>query len=1310
MPPEKFEQLVDELTRFAEKNPQAYRWRVFALAALGYGYIFFILSMVLICTIVLISLLLESHLSVVIAKVILVVGGLLYIILRALWVRVPPPQGKVLTREQVPPLFEILDDIRKRFQAPPIHTVLLTDQLNAAIVQIPRLGVFGWQKNYLIVGMPLFQALSVEQLTAVLAHEYGHLSGAHGRWGAWIYRLRQTWDRLISGLRENQSWGNRLFYRFFEWYVPFFNIYSFVLARQEEFEADKYSSEINGSAPAAQALVSVDFKIRFLVERFWKKLYQHADNTEEPLHSPYLLLQKILPQTYDKALTPKEKQQWLADALAQRTNIDDTHPSLADRLTALGEIAEIPSPIKINAATHCFGDHLFEILEEFSNQWKQNIAPQWLERFNYVQQSKETLKSLMDKAKLETLTVSECWQRAELVREFYGNDQALPFYQLILKKDPQYAAAYFAIGKIFLEKQHPKTPFFLKKSMECDSYFIVFACEQLHLFYQQQGQLETAQFYLERAQARAQEEQLADLERNSLNYKDNFLEHHLNINPNLEENETNILDNLIEQLKEDKTIKRLYLVRKDLQYFPEKPLYVLGIVRTMGLRNKNDNTEYAKNISKIINLPIELLIVVIDDYPKLYRKVKKIPHALIYQKNITWWKKWWILALFLLAISPILFLLQSEEEIPQFTPQLISKPLIKITEIPPVISQENLLTIAQQQTQFKLNHVLSYDKRLIEGLKLAFETYPPLLADMPAPSVEINIKQLDEEHFEIIYQINFNNQKAIYYHVILSNQPDQVLNNFQAILTTFAQFKTIFQPRRFPNTLNEATLKQLNNEILHFDTFEYLKQLQFIDHQISHRKENFTILLSASEMFGWLSFFNNHQRSTILSDKLAIQSLVYLLMGNHFSVDSSYQQGLLLLALDYPNAALSFFTRKSNHLLSQLLSAFIWHDVDFIQKTSEEKATFHQISWYLMMRAYHNMQASGWTNFFMQRIIEKYPTFIAGKNYIIAQGKVELTRVLTYPYLAEIFLQHLKIAELLLDINLSEKKRDLIRNPRYKIETDDWATFYQQLLDENTQLKNTQSTILSISLLRDVLIEEVLNTLIISYELAADQLFDLGRADNVLTAIETVFANSPVFQALQLRQKMKRQQTADIENDLSTVSLNQTNPFLLKTILSIYATFANDAKKRPEIFKMLETYRLLQYPNVRGHVQLSKIYEQFYYVPQAHAYLKNAGKLDPFQSAYQIPFPEIKPLIPPEILNRELAYSLNEAKDMLLTPEQRCTLNLNDAVLKMKQNQVIEALNDLLMGLETQAIHQPDYDLTLQWLKQLKNSMQPIKK
>lgn len=1294
---EKFEQLVDKLTLFAEKNAQAYRWRVFALAVLGYAYIALILFTVLIIAIALVVFLVKNHLSFVAVKFIIVVGGVLFIILKALWIRLPEPQGKILTREQAPPLFEILDTIRQRLNAPKIHMVLLTNELNASIVQHPRLGVFGWQKNYLMIGMPLLQALSVEQLTAVLAHEYGHLSGAHGRWGTWIYRIRQTWDRLILGFQESKNWGNGLFYRFFKWYAPFFNAYSFVLARQEEYEADRYSSEINGSASAAQALVSVELKARFLQERFWHKLYQLADNTAEPLHKPYRLLQKILPLTYNKALTPEEKQQWLNDALMRRTSANDTHPALAERLAALGETAQFPLPIKVNAATHCFGEHLIDFLDELNHEWEESIAPQWLARFNYVQQSKETLKTLIDKSKTEILTISECWQRAELARELYGNEKALPFYQLILKKEPQHAAANFTIGAIFLEKQHPRAPIFLKKSMEYDSNFIVIACEQLHFFYQQQGDLETARFYLERAQARVREEQLAAIERNQLNNKDNFHEHQLN---------EAIIHQLLEQLKNDKTIKRLYLVQKTLQYLPDNPLFILGIVRTTGLRLKS-NTEYVQEISKLIKLPVEMLIFIMDDHATLRRKLKKVPHALIYQKNTVWWMTWWAWLLFLLIILGGMLVFQNATETSFNSPSTTSTPIVKTTFPPPIVSQDNLLTLAQQQTQFKLNHILPFDQRLVEGLKLAFERYPAVLADMPTPSVEISRQQLNEEHFEVSYQISFPNRKPINYQLLLSNQPDQVLNNFQAILTTFAQFKTIFQPRHFPYTITDTTLKQLNNEILHFDTFEYLKQLQFIDIQLANRKESPSLLLSASEMLSWLSFFNNHQRSPLLGDKLATYALMYLLMGSHFSTDSIYQQGLLLLALDYPNAALGLLARKNNHVLSQLLSAFIRHDIEFLEKVSEEKAPYHQISWYLMMRVYQNAQNIGWAHFFMQRLVEKYPAFIVGKNYITAQGKIELTRVLTYPYLAEIFLQHLKIAEYFLNINLSEKKQDLIRKPRYQIETDDWATFYHQLSDQNTQLKNPQSAILTIQMLRELLTEEVLNALIIAYELAADQLLDLGRAENVLTAIETIFADTPIFQALQLRQKLKREQPID----LNALSFYEPHPFLLKTILSIYALSANIPQQRSQIFNVLQRYRQLHSPNVQGYVQLAKIYEQFYYMPVAQMYLKNAAKLDSFQSAYQVVFLEPQPNIPSGIVNSELVYSLNDLKDTLLTPEQLCTINLYVAVEKIKQNQTNIAIENLLMGIETQAIFLPEYEVALQWLKQLKDSIQqPIKK
>ena len=75
--------------------------------------------------------------------------------------------------------------------------MLLTGDFNAAIVQHPRFGIFGGTRNYLMLGLPLMQSLSPAEFQAVVAHEFGHLWGAHGRFGAWIYRLRTGWARLL---------------------------------------------------------------------------------------------------------------------------------------------------------------------------------------------------------------------------------------------------------------------------------------------------------------------------------------------------------------------------------------------------------------------------------------------------------------------------------------------------------------------------------------------------------------------------------------------------------------------------------------------------------------------------------------------------------------------------------------------------------------------------------------------------------------------------------------------------------------------------------------------------------------------------------------------------------------------------------------------------------------------------------------------------------------------------------------------------------------------------------------------------------
>ena len=135
-------------------------------------------------------------------------------------------------------LFALADELTAKLAAPHIHTVLITHDFNAAVSQVSRLGVFGWPHNYLLVGLPLMEALTPVQFSAVLAHELGHLSGRHGRFAGWIYRVRQTWVQLMVRLERERRWGVFIFSWFINWYAPYFNAYSFVLARRHEYEAD----------------------------------------------------------------------------------------------------------------------------------------------------------------------------------------------------------------------------------------------------------------------------------------------------------------------------------------------------------------------------------------------------------------------------------------------------------------------------------------------------------------------------------------------------------------------------------------------------------------------------------------------------------------------------------------------------------------------------------------------------------------------------------------------------------------------------------------------------------------------------------------------------------------------------------------------------------------------------------------------------------------------------------------------------------------------------------------------------------------
>src|SRR5687768_3752290 len=252
MDQDKFNRLIDRCEEYAKRDPAGYRLRAGFLAGFGYAYLLGVSLLLLLLAYVLIVYVRFNAITLKIAWIPLVLVAL---VLRSLLVTIPVPEVSELKPEQAPRVFDVVREVQEGLNGPRAHHILLSDEFNAGIVQVPRFGMFGWLRNYLIVGLPLLKGLSPEEFRSVLAHEFGHLSGKHGRFLSWIYRVRQSWTQILTRVHQERHYAAFIFEPFLNWYAPFFNAYSFVLARAQEYEADGFSVDLAGKEVTARTLV-----------------------------------------------------------------------------------------------------------------------------------------------------------------------------------------------------------------------------------------------------------------------------------------------------------------------------------------------------------------------------------------------------------------------------------------------------------------------------------------------------------------------------------------------------------------------------------------------------------------------------------------------------------------------------------------------------------------------------------------------------------------------------------------------------------------------------------------------------------------------------------------------------------------------------------------------------------------------------------------------------------------------------------------------------------------------------------------------
>lgn len=323
---QQYNQLVSGIERRFEGRPEALQRKALFYVGLSYGYLALVLvvSLGILAGLVALVVFEPNYATIKIGLILgAIFGALLLSIVRGLWVRTEPPEGIALGRGDAPELFALLDELREKVAPVNFHTVLVTGDFNAAVVQVPRLGIFGWYRSYLLLGLPLLQTLDADEFKAVLAHEFAHLSNRDGNSGSWLYRIRRSWEQLIENVAQSGGRGAFALRPFVEWFWPRFNAHAFVLSRLQEYRADALGAEFAGEEAMGRSLRRLELRGRWLEESVWPGIFRRVNREPEAPGRVY----QLVASRAAEPIAPDDSREWLRQAFLRPTDHSDTHPA-----------------------------------------------------------------------------------------------------------------------------------------------------------------------------------------------------------------------------------------------------------------------------------------------------------------------------------------------------------------------------------------------------------------------------------------------------------------------------------------------------------------------------------------------------------------------------------------------------------------------------------------------------------------------------------------------------------------------------------------------------------------------------------------------------------------------------------------------------------------------------------------------------------------------------------------------------------------------------------------------------------------------
>lgn len=382
---------------------------------------------------------------------------------RLVFFRRPGRDEVWLRREQAPALFAALDDMRQRLRGPAIRGVVITREMNASAIWHRWFGLWFMprQYGYISVGLPVLATLSAPEALAVVAHEYGHLAGYPNRWGTLFYNLRTA---LLELQEDASRWDDRISI----WlagavrrFVGKYDQLAFEYCRENEYGADAVSAQLVQPEPAVWALVRMQVARHYLEDEFWPGIYAKVSDVPEVEGAPFCQLAEMARAPVPE-FDPDRCMRLMRDLLQSESDDGDTHPSLAERVRALGFSPEAMLEDGVDIAPRAaqpalaawFATDIADELLALDRQWQAAVEPWWRERHRELLEADQNAEA-RQREKSELAARAE--QDAEaawnllLMRiddgEICDSDGAAADY---LRCHPNHGPAHFAIGRRWL--------------------------------------------------------------------------------------------------------------------------------------------------------------------------------------------------------------------------------------------------------------------------------------------------------------------------------------------------------------------------------------------------------------------------------------------------------------------------------------------------------------------------------------------------------------------------------------------------------------------------------------------------------------------------------------------------------------------------------------------------------------------------------------------------------------------------------------------------------------------------------------------